>query len=355
MVDFEVNYKAGKRVISGENLYRTDDGHYQFKYSHFSALLYVPLSFLPLTAAKAIWFAVIIFSSFFLVLLCRNLSHIQNRSFLYTLFPLLILVRYFLREFQLGQINAFISMLLVLMIRAFISEEKKSFPSRSASWGGVLWGLASALKPYALIFLPYLVLKKKWKSLLSGLIFLALSLVVPSLIYGLSGNIRMLQEWISSLSHSTPALLNSQDNISFLGLLMKWTGSQKFSLSVFITGVSLFALLLLVLVLKGNGKKEALILDCSILLILIPLLSPLGWDYTLLMSILGVMICIVHFYDYSKFCRVFLVLNLSIVAFSLYDLLGREFYARFMSWSVITINFFILIGYLAFLRWRGLR
>lgn len=355
MVDFEVNYKAGKRLSSGETLYRIEDGHYQFKYSPFSALLYVPLSFIPLTAAKAIWYVVIILSSFFLILLCRNLCHIQHRSFLYTLFPLLILARYFLRELQLGQINTFISMLLVLMIWILISEEKKFPPSRAACWGGAIWGLASALKPYALIFLPYLILKKKWKSLLSGLIFLALSLIVPSFFYGFSGNIRVLREWISSFSLSTPSLLDSQDNISFLGILMKWAGNQKLSLLVFATGVSLLAFLLLILVLRGKGRKEALLLDCSILLVLIPLISPLGWDYTLLISILGVMICAVHFFDYSKFWRGFLILNFSIVAFSLYDLLGREFYARFMSWSVITINFLILIGYLAFLRWRGLR
>jgi hypothetical protein len=31
---------------------------------------------------------------------------------------------------------------------------------------------------------------------------------------------------------------------------------------------------------------------------------------------------------------------------------GRELYARFMSWSVITINFLILIAYLFYLRFR---
>lgn len=355
MVDFEVNYKAGKRLSSGETLYRIEDGHYQFKYSPFSALLYVPLSFIPLSTAKAIWYVVIILSSLFLILLCRNLCHIQHRSFLYTLFPLLILARYFLRELQLGQINSFISMLLVLMTWTLISEEKKSVASHSACWGGAIWGLASALKPYALIFLPYFILKKKWKSLLSGLIFLVFSLIVPSFFYGFRGNTRTLKQWISSLSLSTPSLLDSQDNISFLGILMKWTGNQKFSLLVFAIGVSLLAILFLILVLKGKGKKEALLLDCSILLVLIPLISPLGWDYTLLMSILGIMICVVHFFDYPKFWRGFLILNFSIVTFSLYDILGREFYARFMSWSVITINFLILIGYLAFLRWRGLR
>lgn len=353
MVDFEVNYWAGLRLRSGETLYRIEDGHYQFKYSPFSALLYLPLSFLPLTVAKATWYALIIFSSFLLIYLCRNLLHIQNKSYLYTLVPPLILARYFLRELQLGQINAFLTMLLVLMVWALASEEKS--PQKGASWGGVLWGLTTVFKPYALIFLPYFVIKKKWTTLLNGIVVLALSLIVPSLFYGFSGNIKVIQEWASTLTQSTPHLLDSQDNISLLGFLMKWTGSHKLSLLVFAAVVIGLSLILFNLVVKGKGRKEALVLDCSLLLSLIPLLSPLGWDYTLLMSILGVMICVVHFFDYSKFWKAFLVLNFTVIAFSLYDILGREIYAQFMSWSVITINFLILMGYLAFLRWKGLR
>ncbi|HEX2695315.1 MAG TPA: hypothetical protein VHP61_06150, partial [Acidobacteriota bacterium] len=63
MVDFEVNYEAGKRIRAGETLYRAEDGHYQFKYPPFSALLYVPVSLLPPDAAKAGWFLVVLGST----------------------------------------------------------------------------------------------------------------------------------------------------------------------------------------------------------------------------------------------------------------------------------------------------
>jgi len=32
MIDFEVNYTAGKRLKWGETLYRVEDEHYMFKY-----------------------------------------------------------------------------------------------------------------------------------------------------------------------------------------------------------------------------------------------------------------------------------------------------------------------------------
>jgi len=352
MIDFEVNYKAGERVSLGETLYRIEDGHYQFKYSPFSALLYLPLSFFPLPVAKAIWYFIIIISFCFIIYIARyHLLCIKNKFLLLTVLPPLILIKFFLRELQLGQVNVLITMILIFMVWCLISEENVSKSSKIC-WAGVLWGLATALKPYALIFFFYFMIKKKWKSLNFGLVFLVFFLFIPTLFYGFNGNIKVLQEWVSTLSRSTPTLLDSQDNISILGFFMKWTGSQKISFYAFFGVMISLAILLLILVIKGKWKKDAPVLDCSILLILIPLISPLGWDYTLLMSVLGIMIILAHFFDYSKFWRGFLILNLSVIAFSLYDFLGKELYSKFMSWYVITINFFILIGYLAFLRFK---
>jgi len=347
MVDFEVNYKAGQRISLGETLYRIEDGHYQFKYSPFSALLYMPLSYLPLSLAKAIWFFLILFSIYFIMLTARHLLRLGNKNILLTVLPLLILAKFFLRELQLGQINALITMILLFMVRCLTSdEEHHTVPPKILT--GVLWGISTALKPYTLVFLFYFLIKKKWIAGISGIIILLASFCIPSFFYGLDGNMSVHQEWISTLSRSTPALLDSQDNISIIGFLMKWTANQKISIYSFLGLMITLAFFFLFLVLRG--KKRAPVLDSSILLILIPLLSPLGWDYTLLMSVLGVMIILVHFYDYPLFWRGFLIFNLCVIALSLYDLLGRELYAQFMSWSVITINFLILIGYLAYLR-----
>ncbi len=68
------------------------------------------------------------------------------------------------------------------------------------------------------------------------------------------------------------------------------------------------------------------------------------------MSLLGLTIVLKHFQNYTFSWKIVLIVNLCIISFSLYDLLGRETYALYMSWSVLTINFLILIGYLSFLR-----
>jgi len=355
MIDFEVNYKAGERIKWGETLYRLEDGHYQFKYSPFSSLLYLPLSFLPLDFAKSIWYFIILLSTGLLLYISQSLLKSAGKnSWILPVLTYLILARYFLRELQLGQINALIAFLLILMIFLLARGEEIS-SSWSEKSAGLLWGLSIAFKPYSLIFLPYFLIKKKWQTLAFGLLFLGFSLFIPSLFYGFKGNFNVLKEWQISLSKSTPHLLDSQDNISIIALFMKWTENLKLSLYLFGLALIALALFLLYIILKGSKIKRALILDCAIILMIIPLVSPLGWDYNLLFSALGVMIVLQSFDKYSRFWRAVLLANFLVIFFSLYSILGRELYAFFMSLSIITINFMIIVAYLSYLRLKRYR
>lgn len=355
MIDFEVNYKAGERITRGETLYRVEDGHYQFKYSPFSSLFYIPLSYLPMDIAKGIWYLIVLLSTGFLLYISQRLLSSEGKNaWILPILTFLILARYFLRELQLGQINTLIAFLLILMIWLLNRGEKLS-----SSWGeksaGLVWGLSTALKPYSLIFLPYFLIKKKWQALGFGLLFLALSLLIPSLFYGFRGNFEVLKEWQSSLSKSTPHLLDSQDNISIVAFFMKWTENLKLSIYLYGFVLIALALFLLYIILKGLKMNEALLLDCAIILVLIPLVSPLGWDYNLLFSALGIMITLHSFFKYPKFWRALLVTNFLVIFFSLYSILGRKLYADFMSLSIITINFTIIIAGLSYLRLKRSR
>ena len=57
MPDFEVYWMGAGRAARAEPLYRAEDQHYQFKYLPAFAVLTIPLSFVPLPVAKAVWFA----------------------------------------------------------------------------------------------------------------------------------------------------------------------------------------------------------------------------------------------------------------------------------------------------------
>jgi hypothetical protein len=179
---------------------------------------------------------------------------------------------------------------------------------------------------------------------------LSILILIPSLYYGLKGNLIVLNEWISTLSQSTPTLLTTWDNISIIAFFNKWTGDPKLSLVLTVIFLSILAFLVLLLMILGKSVEKSTVLECSVLLILIPLASPLGWDYNLLMSILGITI-IVHFFPYyTKIWRIVLVCNFIIIFFSVYDIIGKDLYSTFMSLSLTTLNFLVLIGYLTYLR-----
>jgi alpha-1,2-mannosyltransferase len=350
MADFEVNSKAGQRLYEGETLYRTADGHWQFKYLPFSALLYLPLTFLPLALAKACWFGLIVAASVSIIVISSKLIDYKYDTFFSpVLVTVLVMGRYFFREIQLGQINALITSLLVAMIWLLARSTRRSASAAS----GALAGLSTALKPYAVVFFPYFAFRKKWPALALGLVVFSLAIFAPALFYGWKGNLVVLGEWRSSLAASTPSLLSSQDNVSLLGFLMKRTQDQSLSLTIY--GIILAALggLVLYLLHRGSRISQSTVLDGFLLLALIPLVSPLGWDYTFLSAAPAVMLICKHYDKYPPFWRGFLILNFLVISLSLYDLMGRGLYAAFMSSSVITLDFLALVSYLAYLRIKG--
>jgi len=349
MVDFEVNYQAGKRLRLAETLYRSADGHYQFKYMPAAAFLYLPLSLLPLKAAKAVWFLLLLCAAGLLVrisyrLLPRNIDSRKAALWL----PPIILLRFFLRELDLGQINVLVTCVLVMMSWTMTHRPRREVQA------GLLWGLAVILKPYALIFLPYYLVKRKWKSLFTGAAAVLLALAAPALYYGRRGNLIVIEEWVSTFSRSTPTLLTTGDNISLVAFFMKWIPHETTALFSAAAAVFLLGILIFLMILKGGNRPPAAAAEIAMLLMAIPLVSPLGWAYTFLMSLPALQLIVGFFRSYSRPWRVILAANFGLIALTLYDFLGREHYGIFMSRSVLTLSFIFLVGTLAALRFREL-
>lgn len=350
MVDFSVNYEAGKRLRWGETLYRMEDEHYMFKYLPFAAVIYLPLSYLAPASAKCIWFLILAASIGGIIYLSLKLiPSVSIKSWWLAGATFLILGRFFFRELYLGQINALITVLLLFLMKLGWPN-KKSRSKIYETYAGLIWGLAVLLKPYAVIFFPYLLVKKKWRVLFSGAAFILIGFFIPALYYGSKGNLVVIREWVDSLSQSTPRLFLSQDNVSLIALFVKWTGNQ--SLSLILAGLILGILAISILFLIRTGKylKHSQVLEGMLLLMLIPLISPLGWDYTFLMAAPGVMLLLNCFTNFPKKGKLLLGLNFFMIASLYYDLLGEKLYALFMSWSIITINFLVLVGFLFYLR-----
>jgi hypothetical protein len=353
MVDFGVNYQAGARLAAGEPLYRLEDGHFMFKYLPFSALVYLPLSLLPLEAAKVIWYMALVGGAVALFHLSRTLTTDgRPASMALYVFPPLILAKFFFREMALGQINILVTLILLGMVWFLVAA--RSGNPLDTKRAGLLWGLATALKPYAAIFLPYFIVTKRWVALGVGGATILLALFLPTVFYGPRGNLALLKDWASTLSQSTPTLFLSNDNISLIAFFMKWTHRQHVSWLLTGAAIGILAVLVLVVIRTEARARAPVVLECSLLLTLIPLVSPLGWDYTLLMSVLAVTLLVKNYSGYSRPARFVLMANLCIIGLSIYDLMGRPLYGAFMAWSILTVNFLIVIAFLVVLRFKGL-
>jgi hypothetical protein len=86
---------------------------------------------------------------------------------------------------------------------------------------------------------------------------------------------------------------------------------------------------------------------------LVPLLSPQGWDYMLLLA-LPVFACLIDRFDAATVpSRTAIVTGFALTSFTIFDLLGRAVYGRLMELSVVTVGAVLLLAAAAALRWRG--
>ncbi len=330
MYDFEVYRVAGVRAAAGEPLYRAEDGHWQFKYFPAFALLIAPISQLPPIAARAVWLGI----SLVLVILLvnRSLALLPGRrhpALFLAGFTTLAMGKFYIREIGLGQSN----ILLAVVVLWAISQWWKG---REAAAGALL-AAATIVKPYAVLFLPYLLLRRRFRAAAAYVAVIVFALLLPAVRYGVSGNLALLRGWFDTVTLSTAPNLVGQDNTSIAGMFAAWFGVGPvaswltLALTIVLLGGCTRAFL------KAGGVQKPEYLDAGLLLFLIPLVSPQGWDYVLLVSTPVVMLLIDRIDEIRRPEQWVLVACLAILALTIWDVMGREPYRLFMMSRTVTI------------------
>ena len=348
MSDFSVCYQGGKRILGGETLYRISDGHLQYKYSPPSAVFFSWLALLRYEAAKFIWYlSELIFLYFSLILSYKILPSKLKKKGTIIGFSLLILAKFYAREIELGQVNIHIILVLTLMLLAVLSHKD--------ILAGLWWGLTLFFKPYALVFLPYFLLKRRFKLVAAGIVVAILGLFSPVVFYGFKGNIIVLKEWLTSLSRSTSPLLATFDNASLHSFFLNILPFQKTELALILTicaslliGLSFLGMMFL----GKKGLKKPEVLEFAFLFILIPLLSPLGWYYNYLYSILALILLLNYMEKFPAFLKYGLIINFIIIGVALKEILGKNAFDFYTQNSLLVINYLIVLFYLFFTRIR---
>jgi hypothetical protein len=93
-------------------------------------------------------------------------------------------------------------------------------------------------------------------------------------------------------------------------------------------------------------------LDAAVLMMLMPLLSPQGWDYVLLISTPAVMLLLDRLEEFRVPLRVLLAVSLGTAGLTFWDVMGREAYRAFMMTSVVTFCALAELGMVLDLRRR---
>jgi hypothetical protein len=347
MVDFNVYRTAATRVVAAEPLYRPADGHYQFKYLPAFALAMTPLSALSEATAKVTWFVASVVWLLWLVfgavwsLPARRLP----RPAL-VLITLALMAKFFGHELTLGQANALLGALLITALVIL---------GRGQTLGAaVLLGLAVFVKPYAIIFWPWLAVTRGARAAAVAAVTIGVGLLVPMALYGWHGNLALLAAWSRTVFDSTAPNLLDTDNISIAAMWAKWLGVGPIATGLAVATSAALVGLVVAMLQRRRRMATADYVDLALLMLLVPLLSPQGWDYVLLLGTPAVVCLVDRWRELGPIWQGLVGASLAALSFTTFDVMGRAAYGTFMDLSLVTVAAVGLVAALAHVRWRQL-
>jgi hypothetical protein len=344
--DFEVYRTAASRLITGAPLYQTADGHYQFKYWPAFAAAMVPFALLPAEVAKVAWY---VLSIALMVLFIRlSIARLPDRQRSWRLLgwmTLLVTAKFLVKELVNGQTNTLMGVLaLAALIAATAGHRRRA---------GILVGLAAFAKPYALILAIWLLVTQGVAAAAWSIAVVLAGLAAPALRYGWHGNLTLLTGWFQTVATTTPDNLLLAENVSLATMWAKWIGPSTAANAL--TAVSTVGLMAAAgwIVARRSRVRQPAYLEVSALLLIVPLLSPQGWDYVLLLGIPAFVCLIDRFPGMPRPWQAVTCVGFALTSFTIFDLLGRTLYLRLMARSVVSVGALLLVASVVQLRARA--
>jgi len=347
MVDFDVYRTAAARAVAAQPLFRLDDGHYQYKYFPTFALVLAPFAWLPKALAEAVWFALSVGMAAWFVrmsLLAVPGRRLSDNTLIWL--SLLLVGKFLLTELACGQTNLLFG--VVLLSAALAAQRGRPLAA------GVLVGAGVFIKPYALVFVPWLAWACGAGALAAFSGVVAAGLLLPAAVYGWSGNLDLLLGWYRIVTTSTAHTLLGHESISLASMWGKWWRPEAAPLALIAaSSVAVFAMAGAAAVVRRRVRSPEG-LEYAALALIVPLLSPQGWDYLLLLGLPGYMCLVDRWPDTPWPWRAVMVGGLAVTSFAIYDVMRRPLYMFVVNNGVTTLGALAIFACLLRLRWRGL-
>jgi hypothetical protein len=346
LTDFEVYRTAATRVVHAEPLYRADDGHFQFKYLPAFAVVASPLALLGPEASKAVWFSL---SCVWLALFVHGAIRLRPaprvRAASMALLLAVILGRLFVRELALGQTNVWLGAMIIAALA--------DVPRRPAA-AGVLIGAAVFVKPYALIALPWLAVVAGVPALTAAIATIAAGLLLPTAIYGWQGNFDLIVGWMRTVADTTAPNVLLPENVSWASAVAKWigTGSAASTMALVATAITMA-----IIVAAWAARRRVTApnyLEVALLLLVVPLLSPQGWDYVFLLGAPATVLLIDRWPRLPSPWRVAVVASWVAIGFPFREVVGLDLTRAILATADLTVAASILVAAVVWLRAKSL-
>jgi hypothetical protein len=347
LVDFVVPRTAAVRFLAHEPLYRPEDGHYQYKYLPAFAAAMVPFTWVSTEVAQVTWFTLTwAMAVLFVRLSLYALPDRRLSSRVLMWLTALLCGKFLFKELAFGQFNLPVGLLMLGGVIA--AQQGRRFTSGVAVAAGVF------VKPYALVWVPWLVRTIGWRALVSFTLVMAAGLVLPAVSYGWEGNLTLLHEWYRTVTETTRPNLLVADNVSFASMWAKWIGPGPQATNLALGSAVAAMAAGGVVMLRRRQVAEPNFLEASYFGVLITLLSPQGWDYTLVLGLPGFMLLVDRWRDLSIVWRAIALTGFFLTSFTIFDLLGRTIYIRLVELSAVSVGAVLIAACLVRIRWKGL-
>jgi hypothetical protein len=339
--DFRVHYLAPLAIFKGLNPYLGGKNYFTPDvHPPFTILLFSPFTLFSYYLAEKLWTLL----SIIFLLVSLDLIFKINKEKMFSGVGLIlcsiIFSFYFPVKFTLGmgQIN-FLILFLTLLSIYFLQKKKHNF-------SGVFLGLSIMIKLFPVLFLPYLMILKKWRILFSFMLVCLFTLLLTFIIIKPDINLYFYKNIVPTLLNGWKTDYYNQSLSGFLGRQMG-PGFLREALRELIS-VVLIALSFLIIWLKNSKKAAAVNLTFSLLITLSLLINNFSWQHHFVWLLFPFITIFYFMKDKKLSWYYYLVLGISffLVGFNLKSpnllpviLISHVFYGALMLWG---LNLYLL-------------
>ncbi len=296
--DFIGYVNAGNAVLNGTNIY----SDYLNTWPPFFSIFSVPIALFDSISpigTRLIWLMMIIVSWFFIIQCTLRLGLGRRLRWFNTtdstdikitdwavLLPFLFVLRFVIDDLSNIQINSFMLLACLFVVKQHIN----------GGWliGGVVLGLIIALKVYPIFLLFFLVYKSSYKLVATGVATIAFTVLLSILVFDVEVALSYYQDWIGNKALA-PTIITHK-NQSFFPLSEAFFANQTRGLNIYYNlfdmpisvakriaygVIGFFGLVVLAIFYqdKRTFKRFREFEQFSVVLAVIPIISPLAWKY----------------------------------------------------------------------------